>query len=170
MTGSHASTQRLVIGIGNVFRRDDGIGDAAAVRVGRVLASVPGRRDVHVRVASLDGEPTRMLDAWNGAELAVVVDAMASGAEPGTIERWEIDCSPTGSLHIGASTTGSARSTHGSGLAEALALGRALGRLPERLVVYAVEGADFRAGPGLSTPVDAVVGLLVARVMEELAS
>jgi hydrogenase maturation protease len=169
VTASHAVSERVVIGIGNVFRRDDGVGDAAAVRVGRALASPPARPGIRVRVASLDGEPTRVLDVWNRVELAVVVDAMSSGAEPGTIERMEIDCTSAGGVHTGWSATGSARSTHGAGLPEAVALGRALGRLPERLVVYAVEGADFREGPGLSTAVDAAVDLLVALIVEELA-
>ena len=58
-------------------------------------------------------------------------------------------------------------STHGLGLAEAIELGRALGRLPARLVVYAIEGQGYATGAPLSPPVaraaEEVVGELRAR-------
>jgi hydrogenase maturation protease len=47
---------------------------------------------------------------------------------------------------------------------EPCALARALDRLPGRLVVLAVEGADFGAGTGLSAPVAAAVDGVVRRV------
>ena len=72
----------LVIGLGNPSRRDDGVGWVVAEAVGRRL----GDR-LHVRLG--DGEPARLLDAWGGARLAVVIDAMRSGAEPGSIRVFE---------------------------------------------------------------------------------
>ena len=59
----------VVIGVGNEFRRDDGAGPAVVARL-RDLAP-PG-----VRLVITDGEPTRLIDAWAGAALAVVVDAV----------------------------------------------------------------------------------------------
>ncbi len=44
-------------------------------------------------------------------------------------------------------------STHHLGLAEAVELARALGRLPQRLVVYGVEGASFEIGEELTAEV-----------------
>ena len=46
-------------------------------------------------------------------------------------------------------------STHAFGVADALALARALGLLPPRVVVHAIRGVDFSLGAGLSPPVRA---------------
>ena len=65
----------VVIGVGNEFRRDDGAGPAVVARL-RDLAP-PG-----VRLVITDGEPTRLIDAWAGAALAVVVDAVRARVAP----------------------------------------------------------------------------------------
>ena len=59
----------MVIGVGNEFRRDDGAGPAVVTRL-RDLAPDG------VRLVITDGEPTRLIDAWAGSALAVVVDAV----------------------------------------------------------------------------------------------
>ena len=59
----------VLIGIGNPYRRDDGIGPALAAEIEQLRP--PG-----VSVTVSDGEPTWLLDAWSGAPLAVVVDAV----------------------------------------------------------------------------------------------
>ena len=43
-------------------------------------------------------------------------------------------------------------STHHFGLAEAVELARAVGQLPERLVVFGIEGASFGRGRGPRAP------------------
>jgi hydrogenase maturation protease len=48
-------------------------------------------------------------------------------------------------------------STHALGVPEAIELARALGRLPARLEVYAIEGARFTAGAELSPAVERAV-------------
>ena len=58
-------------------------------------------------------------------------------------------------------------STHSFGVAEAVELARALGRLPARVVVFGIEGRDFTPGEGLSPDVDAAVDEVVRRVTEE---
>lgn len=143
----------VLIGLGNPFRRDDGVGhivaEAARARVGD-----------DVTVVELDGDPARMIEAWDGAELAVVVDAVASGSAPGTLHRVE----DTADLPPGTSNP----SSHGLGVTEAVALGRALGRCPDRLVVHGVEVDDTGDGEGLSDVVAAAVPALVDRVVAEL--
>ncbi len=148
-------TGAVVIGIGNAFRGDDGIGPAAAAAL---RDAVPG-----VRVLTLDGEPTRLVDAWTGHRLAVVVDAVRAGAEPGTLHRLEVgvDALPE---------AGHPPSSHAAGLATAVALGRALGRNPGRLVVHGVEPAGTAAGEQLSAPVAAALPELVDRVAREVRS
>ena len=144
-----------VIAVGNPLRADDGAG----VEVVRRLA---GRVPAGVRLIELGGDPAGLLDAWEGLGTVVVVDAVRSGGEPGTIHRLDASTEPL------PARTGSA-STHGLGLAEALELGRALGRLPARVVVVGIEVADDRtAGGKLSRPVQDAIEDAAASVLAEL--
>jgi hydrogenase maturation protease len=59
-------------------------------------------------------------------------------------------------------------STHAIGIADTIELARALGRLPSRVLVYGVEGADFGTGHGLTPAVEAAVGRVVAAIAADL--
>jgi len=142
----------VVIGVGNEYRRDDGAGP-------RVVAELAGRlTGVDLRVT--DGEPSRMLDLWTDAALAVVVDAVHAPDRPAGA--W---------FELAASDAPEEPSagTHGVGLGTAVALGRVLGRLPRRLVVLAVCGTEFGFGAGLSAPVEAAIRPVAERVRELVA-
>jgi hydrogenase maturation protease len=58
-------------------------------------------------------------------------------------------------------------STHSLGVAAALGLARALGALPSRLVIYAIEAGPSREGEGLSAEVARAVHEVVALVLQE---
>lgn len=149
----------VVIGVGNDFRRDDGVGWAVVRRLreraaGRALP--PG-----IELATCDGDPGRLIGLWEGAALAVVVDAAhAHPGTPGRVHRLALDGD-------GLART-SATSSHGLGLGEAVRLAAALGMLPGRLVVHAVEGAETCFGPGLSPAVATVVDTLADSVEQEV--
>jgi len=149
-------TATLVIGIGNEDRRDDGAGLATARRLRS--SSLPG-----ARVLELAGGATELLAAWEGEPSVLVVDAMVSGEPPGTVRRFDAVREPLPAAPAGAST-------HGLGLAEAVGLARALGRLPARLVLVAIEGADFSPGSGLTPEVAAGVEAAARLVREEVTS
>jgi hydrogenase maturation protease len=159
MSAGRGRGRIVVIGVGNPFRRDDGAGPAVTALL-RLLDADSGSR---VQVCELDGEPARLVEVWDGAALAVLVDATSSGAVPGAVRRFElgVDELPPGS---------GAASTHAIGLTEAVDLGRALGRLPDRLVVFGIEGAAFGPGPGLTDAVAASVDRVAAAVREEIAA
>ena len=146
----------IVLCIGNSFRRDDGSGPA----VGDALRE---RRARSVAVVDLDGEPARVVELWDDADLAVVVDAARSGQAAGTVERREVG------VRSGAIVPAArAASTHGWSLGDALELGRSIDRLPRRLVVFTIEGADFAMGPGLTAAVGDAVATVARRVVDEL--
>ncbi|MFI7245000.1 hydrogenase maturation protease [Streptomyces qinglanensis] len=149
-----------VIGVGNTFRGDDGTGPAAVARLRARMP--PGGTPGGVRTVCCDGDPARLIDLWTDAALAVVVDAArAVPACPGRVHR----------LEPGAGATWPVRTTssHGLGLGYAVALAQALGRLPDRLVVYAVEGADGSLGEGLTPAVASALEPLVERIRAEIA-
>ncbi|MFF3734546.1 hydrogenase maturation protease [Streptomyces sp. NPDC002476] len=110
-----------------------------------------------------DGDPARLINLWEAADLAIVVDAAyAHPRHPGRFHRLNLD---GGQL----SQTGSATSSHGLGLGDAVELARELDRLPGQLVVYAIEGANSSLGVGLSAPVAAIVEPLTDRIAKEIA-
>ena len=94
-----------------------------------------------VHITFCDRPGSLLLPAMRGARLAILLDDMRSGAQPGTLRRLdmrELDDS-TGLL-----------SSHGFGVAEALALGRALEELPPRVFIYGIETGQAPSLPPLS--------------------
>lgn len=105
------------------------------------------------------GEGTELMQAWEGVERVLLVDAACSGATPGTIHRFDPlnGPLPRGFFYY---------STHRFGVAEAVELAKVLGLLPPRLTLYAIEGGCFNAGDGLTEP----VALAAARLAGEILS
>jgi hydrogenase maturation protease len=148
----------VVIGVGNSMRRDDGAGIVVVERARPLLP-----RGVVVR--TLSGEATGLLDAWAGADLAVVVDAVRWDHPPATgVIR--IDAIAQSEALAGWASGGT--SSHGLGVAEAVALGRALDRLPPRLVLLLVTLAEEGHGAGLSPAVERHVDDAVEQVVAEV--
>lgn len=126
----------LVIGVGNDYRGDDAVGLIVARRL----------RDLnwpHVEVIESDGEFTKLMESWREAESVILIDAVQSGVAPGTIHRvvaHKEQLSPK--LSSG--------STHAVGVAEAIALSKMLGRLPQYFIVFGVEASHCAWGATLS--------------------
>jgi hydrogenase maturation protease len=144
----------LVIGIGNEWRSDDAVG----LVVARRLAAL----DPTMRVTAHGGEPVDLIDAWTDEDEVILVDAVESGARPGTVHRVEAaERDPAGAPARG--------STHALGVAEAIALGRALGRLPGRLLLFGIEGGRFDAGASMSPAVERAAEELAHELRDRLA-
>jgi hydrogenase maturation protease len=159
MTGSGRT---VVIGVGNDFRGDDGVGPA-------VLARLAGLAPPGVDLVASDGEPANMLEAWDGAPVVIVVDAVQAGAAPpGTLHRLVVtspDALP-GAEPVPEDTGMSG--SHQLGLGSAIGLAEALGRLPARLIVHGIQGGDFTLGTGLTRPVAGAIDDLVVAVVADL--
>jgi hydrogenase maturation protease len=143
----------VVIGLGNSYRGDDGVGVAAACALEEL--ALPG-----VRVVTEIVEPMSLLEAWSGAGLAVMIDAaVGTPPTPGRVRR-------CGLSDVVAVREG--LSSHGVDIARTHALGQVLGRVPEALVLFTIEVADTGQGIGLSPQVAAavpdVVGMAVAEI------
>ena len=142
----------VVVGVGNAYRGDDGAGLAVAERVRGLVKGV--------EVVTCEQEASRVIDAIEGRDAAVLVDASSSGAAPGTIHRFDASIEPVPARSFRSST-------HAFGVGEAIELARALGKLPGTVVVYGIEGEEFSAGEGLSAAVAAAVEPAVDAVMGE---
>ena len=146
----------LIIGLGNDYRSDDAVGRVVARKL--VAESLDG-----VRILEESGEGAASMDAWRGADFVILIDAVHSGAKPGTIYRIDahVEEIPRSFFHY---------STHAFSVAEGVELARSLGELPPRLVIYGIEGKNFESGIGLSPEIETAAEETVRRVKAELCT
>jgi len=144
-----------VIGVGNAWRRDDAAGLLAARRLG--ADPLP-----QVQVSECPGTMSAIQEAWKGAACVIVVDAVVSGGPPGTIHRFAAhrDGLPVEGFR--------SPSSHGWGVAEALALGRLFQELPPVLIIYGIEGKNFDPGQDVSPEVAAAIPEAAGRIRREI--
>jgi hydrogenase maturation protease len=151
--GGGAALTGAAVCLGSRYRGDDAVGPEAADRLLAAGANLLDCAD----------EPTRLLDLWEGLDTLVVVDAVSTGAPPGTLHRVDAGSGPLPrDLRLA--------STHALGVADALELGRALGRAPRRVVVLGVEGRAFGMGEQMTPAVESALDGLVASVLAELGA
>jgi len=151
MHGSRTRPRVVVAGVGSEYRRDDGAGPAVAART---VEEAPATHDIGPVVDPLD-----LLGRWDRADLAIVIDAMRSGAAPGTVRVLEL----TGTAE---NSSPGVTSTHGISLSGVLRLAHAIDQAPSRVIVVGIEGDDFGRGLGLSPAVDAAIPLAVRTVVD----
>jgi hydrogenase maturation protease len=119
----------LVLCCGNPDRGDD----AAGLLVARRL------RKLGIDCLEHSGEGLSLLEAWQGADEVVLVDAVVTGRPAGAVSVWDALAAPLAGWPLPGSS-------HALGLAEAVALGRVLGRLPRRVTLYGIEARRFELG------------------------
>ena len=157
MAGGEADSSppaTLVIGLGNPLRGDDGVG----VRVAQVLADRALSRGVEV----LDGgtQGLGIVTLLEGRQRVILVDAADLGQTPGQFVRFTLD-------QVRLLGDDEHISIHGAGLRDALSLARALGVLPEELILFGVQPARVDWQNTLSPEVEAAVPGLVEAILAE---
>lgn len=151
---SSSSPRPLVLGIGTDSRTDDGVG----LDIAEALDGDPG---IDADIRAWPGELTGLLGLFRDRELVVLVDAVRTEAPGGTVLRWELGDGPS-------FPSVPAVSTHGLSLATVLELGRTLGQLPRRLIVYGVAIDEIGTGTGRTPAVRAAVEIVRSRILAEL--
>lgn len=148
----------VIIGCGNLLRRDDGVGPLLIRRLWD-LGPPPG-----VRLA--DGGTAGMDVAFQieGATELVVVDACRTGAVPGTIFEVpgeELETPPLQAMNL-----------HDFRWQHALAFGRWLlkDRFPERVTVFLIEAETLEPGIGLSPAVEQAVERLARELLRRVGN
>jgi hydrogenase maturation protease len=143
----------VVLGIGNVILRDEGVG----VHAVRELE----HRELPPRVQAIDGGTALMdlLPVIQEAERIIVIDALKGGGEPGTVYRVFPD-------DLTADTE-RPLSLHQVGLLEVLGMARQLGGDPA-VVIIGVEPHEISWGMELTPEVQAKLPRVVETVLEEL--
>jgi hydrogenase maturation protease len=151
----------VVIGLGQELRGDDAVGIEIVRRWELEYPETANLPDLQVEIAGLAG--LGLLNLMEGMPAAILVDAVQSGAAPGSLH--ELGPEELASFEAGAG------SAHGWGVAETLAMAEALGNaLPGRLLLLAVEAEYMSLGAGLSPAVQGVLPQAVERLQEKVIS
>ena len=152
MTGDGVN---VVIGVGNRMRGDDAAGPI-------VIDRLQGRLPDSVHLVESQGDPVRLLGWWQSAGLSVVIDAVKTGAKPGTIYRFKGDHRlPAGFFR---------QSTHLVGLADAVEMARTLDRLPATLVLFGIEAESMEVGAPLGVRVAQAIDDVLESIVEMFAT
>jgi hydrogenase maturation protease len=147
----------LVLGIGNLVMTDDGIGV-------RVVQHLEKRFRFPAEVTLLDGGTLGLdlLPKLEGVDRLIVLDAVETGKEPGTVVRLAGDEIP-----IAMATK---LSPHQMGLKDLLSVASLLDCAPDEMVLWGVQPASVDLGTELTPPVAARLDLLASHVLDELAA
>jgi hydrogenase maturation protease len=137
-----SAAQVVVLGIGNVLLRDDGVGL-------RVLQALERGLETDGRLSFVDGGTIGfMLSALiEQAPDLLVIDAVRMAAPPGSVRCFENEAMD----HF---LTGRRSSVHEIGLSDVLDMARLTGKLPRRRALIGVEPATVELGEQLSPEVE----------------
>ena len=145
--------QVLIIGIGNVVLRDEGVGVHAAWRL-KEERLPPGVEVIDGGTATMD-----LLAAIQKAERIIVIDAVKGGGVPGTVYRVRPDELSQETEHP--------LSLHQAGFLDVLGLARQRGGAPE-VVIIGVEPKEIAWGMELTPEVSGKLPNVIAAVFAEL--
>jgi hydrogenase maturation protease len=149
------TSRTLVLGLGNVLLRDEGLGVWVAESIGRRFAFPPEVTVVEGGTLGLD-----LLPRLDGVERLLVIDAVTLGRTPGAIVRQEGDEVPA-ALDVKISP-------HQVGVQDLLAGARLLGSEPPYVVLWGMEPERLDPGTGFSPNVRDALPRLEAAVLDEL--
>jgi len=143
----------MVLGIGNLLCRDDGIG----VRIADKMRGL----DKYNRIRIIDGgtSPDLMALLDDDIDKLIIVDALRGGGHPGDIYRLD--------LREENIADGTATSLHGLGVLDSLKLMRQLGQQPPHVTVIGIEPADVSHGLQLSPIIEMTVPAIIKAVESE---
>jgi hydrogenase maturation protease len=139
-----------VVGCGNPQAGDDSVGL-------EVVRRLRARGEGACELLEMPQASVEMLDLLQGAGVVLFVDAVSSGAPPGTVH-----LAPLPSSVIEPRALGSL-SGHGWGLAEMLGLAGALGRPTPRLMLLGVEVGTVGPGETCTPAVEGAIQIVVEK-------
>ena len=147
-------TTNLIIGIGNEFRSDDGVG----LYVARQLQKL---KPANCTIKEASGEGTYLMSCWEGYDCVIIIDAVRFFSAPGTIYRIDTDQQDLPANWVQCSS-------HFVSLPEAIQLSQSLGKKPPTLIIYGIEGSCFDAGIRLSAEAKAAAESVAETIAGEL--
>jgi len=146
----------LILGLGNPFRCDDGVGN----KIAQILEKEVN--DSEVTVTETNAVGLGLLDLLMGYQRAIIIDAIQTReGKPGQVHRLSLQ--DLGTLHYPPTT-------HDVDLATVVELGTKLGlALPEKVIIFAIEVADVTTFSEECTPeIERAIPKVVKLVLREL--
>ena len=147
---------KAIVGVGNILRRDEGLGPAAVQRIER-HRTLPD--DISAIDAGTGG--VTLLDVGRDLEQMAIIDAMRAGGEPGTVYVVRPEQlrsrSPEWSVSL-----------HGTSLLGVIRLAQTVGEPLPDITLIGVEPADLGWGEGLSPAVAAALDEAVDAAIDAL--
>lgn len=147
----------LVLGVGNILMGDDGVGI-------RAVEEIKKRYYIPENVEIIDGGTSGLdlLPFIADKDYLIIIDAIKSGATPGTVLMAEGDDVPARfRMRI---------SPHQLGISELLATAVLTGDLPKNIVLFGIEPKTIQLGINLSNEVKAGLDKLIKTVVDYLDS
>ncbi len=145
----------ILIGCGNLLASDDGIG----IHVARSLKNYDLATNVQIIEAGCPG--LDLLRLWENESKVIIIDAVISGANPGTV-------------HVFNSNQVISReimplSSHSFNVVDAIELGKRLGVIPEQLVIVGIELETEKAyREELSPSVEQSIPIACEQIIKEI--
>ncbi len=147
------SPKIVVIGVGNLLLKDEGIG----VHTIKALQEVNIPHEVKV----IDGGTSPDLIAYSEAgDKLIIIDAAKAGGKPGTIYRFQ--------PHDLSSEAEGVRSAHELGVEQSLKMMRLIGNEPKEIVIIGVEPKEIDWGTELSAELQQKIPQIIEVVLREI--
>ena len=151
---SEKKPRLLLIGVGNQYRKDDAAGLI-------VVRSLKNQAPAFLEIIEESGEGASLMERWREVDGVIMVDAVSSGATPGTIHRLD-------ACRQSIPTDFFSYSTHAFSVAEAVEMARVLDQLPPRMIIYGIEGESFEFGTGLSPALESAVPQVAESILNDV--
>ena len=143
----------LVLGIGNILMRDEGVG----VRVIEAMRDLPMPADVELLDGGTSG--VDLVDEVADRTKVIVIDAVKTDGKPGTTFRF----GPADLIR----DTERALSLHEFGLLETLMAAEHLGCAPKEVVIFGIQPKEVSVGLELSAEVAEALPKVIELVLAE---
>ncbi len=157
----------LVIGMGNPYRCDDGIGLQIARKLSKILPE-------KVKVQTHTSDALVLMELWQNYDCVYLIDAVNPGLRchrngshdeeqvPGRLYRFDAAAEQLPPIFF------TKYSTHCFSIQETIALCKNLEMLPEKLIIYGIEGHSFRVGTELSGKVKQAIAGITDCIKKEI--
>jgi len=148
----------LILGIGNIFCKDDGIGSVLARNL---VSTFHGKEEIDVVDGGTSG--LGLLYLFEDYSCVIVIDAVDMQKEAGELFFFSPDdleqAHPAGII-----------SSHQPGILELLRLGKAIDKIPENVLILGVQVKELASEYGLSPELESKIPLLEKKIKDAIFS
>ena len=142
-----------IVGIGNRFRNDDGVGPG-------VIDLLKQYNLPSVKLHEVNDDLTDLIQTWSKDETVILIDAVQSGSPVGRIHHLDL-------LHANQENLAMKFSTHSFNPFQIARLAMELNLLPHSLYLFGIEAADFSYGEKLGPEVQESMKIVVDHIAKK---